>query len=195
MKETLKVASRGSTTKGENKRMRKNGLIPAVIYGEKNNTNISVDHKAVLTALKKGVKKFTLTIDDKNELEVITKEVQKHPLKLETLTHIDFMPILDNKEITAKINIDVINADKNTNIKTGGTVTTTLRSIEVRCLPKDMPDSIPVDIADLEMGHTLQLSDIPLPEGLRLAKQLTKNNNQSVVTIIPPKVKAAATTE
>ena len=110
-----------------------------------------------------------------------------------TLTHIDFLTISQSTEIVAKISLSIINETNNADLKKGNTLSRNLTEIELKFLPKDMPDSIEIDIANLNVGESIHIADIKLPSNVSLATELTDDNNQPVVAIT--KAKTIAETE
>ena len=109
-----------------------------------------------------------------------------HPFKQQVL-HVDFQRVDQNKKIHMKVPLHFINAEISPGVKTsGGIVTHILTEVDIGCLPKDLPEFISVDLAELTAGHTLHLSDLVLPAGVEIVA-LAKGENSPVATIVIPR--------
>jgi len=149
------------------RRMRKEGLVPAVIYGRKTeNANIKVNTKAVTTLLKDSASDnvlVNLQIDgDKTQLALIQK-VQHDYLKGGIL-HIDFHAVDLNESIHAVVPLELFGEAEG--VKAGGQLDMMLHSIEVHCLPKDLPEKIIIDVTHVGQGTGVHVRDLKLPEGV-----------------------------
>ncbi len=151
-----------SASKGDVKKLRKNGKIPAVLYGHGEKTKtIYVEHKEfkkVLAVLKKEAVTVNLTIENKN-YPCLIKAIQHNPMSGELL-HIDFQHIHKTEKIKATIPIHFLG--KPPGIEKGGVVDAHLHEIVVRCLPEHIPSHIDIDVSGLDLGHTIHLRDIKL---------------------------------
>ena len=99
---------------------------------------------------------------------MVVREVQRHPAT-ERVTHIDFLRIREDREIQVAVPIRIENEDQCVGVKlSGGTVTRSLIEVEVSCLPRDLPESIVVDISELDIGNSIHLSELPLPDGVTI---------------------------
>lgn len=168
----LKATTRRETGKGPARRARLAGEIPGVLYGPgsepvpllvKSNDLMEVlYHAGGLSAL------IDLEIKDgkerKSQLAMI-KEVQRHPLK-DVILHVDFLSIARGRKITTKVPIAVVGEEKSLGIKEGGIVQHNLWEVEIECLPADVPENLPVDISELDIGQHLLVSDLELPPGV-----------------------------
>ncbi len=107
------------------------------------------------------------------------------------MLHIDFQRVDPNKKIHMKVPLHFINADIAPGVKlSGGIVSHVLTELDISCLPKDLPEFISVDLAELAAGNTLHLSDLKLPEGVEIPA-ITKGDNLPVATIVIPRAVAA----
>ena len=160
----LQATSYEATKKGDIKRMRKEGRIPAVIYGHKEKSKriyvLTQDFKKILDILKKEAVTVNLLVNGKKLLCVI-KSIQHNPMTGELL-HIDFQHIHKKEKIRASIPIHLIGVAPG--VKKGGIQDQHLYDVVVRCLPGDLPSHIDVDISSLDLGQTIHLADIGLPE-------------------------------
>lgn len=147
--------------------MRRQGLIPAVVYGEKDpSLSIIVDKKTFLKALHNEMGAhalFSLTMDTKEPQLVIVKERQRDMLSGEII-HIDFQRISLNKKIEVDVAIKLLGEAPG--VKEGGLVEIPMHTIHISCFPQDIPQHIPVDISSLAIGFSLHIKDIVFPEGL-----------------------------
>ena len=121
---------------------------------------------------------------------VLLRDIQMHPFKLQVL-HIDFQRVDPNKKIHMKVPLHFVNADIAPGVKlSGGIVSHVLTELDISCLPKDLPEFISVDLAELASGNTLHLSDLKLPGGVEIPS-LAKGDNLPVATIVIPRAVAA----
>ena len=154
--------------KGASRRLRRiNSNIPAILYGgNKAPVSLSIAHKDIAKATESEVffsQVITLNINNKKEPAVI-KALQRHPAK-PLILHADFQRVSMDKEILVKVPIHFLNEDECVGVKLGGgNIIKSLNEIEISCLPKDLPEYIEVDMLDIELGGSIHLSDITLPE-------------------------------
>ncbi|MFK7731835.1 MAG: 50S ribosomal protein L25/general stress protein Ctc [Pseudomonadales bacterium] len=166
----LHAQSRADLGKGASRRLRRNNdLMPAIVYGGKSEpVNISIPHKDILKATSNEAfysHIIELNIDGTPE-DVIIKDLQRHPAK-QRLIHADFLRIVKGQIITVNVPLHFINEDVCVGVKMqGGIILHSATDIEVNVLPKDLPEYIEVDMAEVELGQQLHLSDIVLPEGV-----------------------------
>ncbi|QCZ93929.1 50S ribosomal protein L25/general stress protein Ctc [Salinimonas iocasae] len=190
---SLDASVRTDKGKGASRRLRRADLVPAILYGgneepvsltlDHNKVNNSADYEAFYSHV------LTLNIDGK-KVEALVKDMQRHPFKPK-ITHIDFQRVVAGEDVHTNVPLHFINADKNDAIKAGGIAEHHLNEIEITCLPKDLPEYIEVDIADLEMDGTVHLSDVKLPKGVS-SVELAKGDEDHDLTVIT--IKAAPKT-
>ena len=188
MSEVLSGKIREKTGKVATKEVRRNGEIPAVLYGLKDNLSFSVcadNLKDILTA--KGQNALLdLNLEGNKKRKVILKEFQSHPLK-ERWVHVDFLEVDVAKKV--KVNVDVHLIGKSAGEKMGGLVNQVLKSIHVECLPVDIPQSVDLDVTAVELGQVLHVSDLSLPDKVKILHQ----PNEAVVSVHLEKVKEETT--
>ncbi len=183
----MEIKAKKRTVLGKkNKRLRRQGILPASVYGPKHEpTSIEIDprefHKVYAEA---GTNKFVdLIIDGDKKVRVLIKEVQANPLT-DDYIHVSFYAIDENKSIIAEVPIKIIgesSAVKN-NI---GFLVVPFDSLVLRCLPKDLPENIEVDISKLDkIGDNVLISDIKFPDGVEIAGEVDKT--ASLAYIAPP---------
>jgi large subunit ribosomal protein L25 len=177
---------RADQGKGASRRLRRAGKVPAVVYGAGTDAeNVQFDHEAVVLASRHdwfASSILDLLVEGKRQ-KVLLRDFQKHPVK-EQVLHLDFLRIDEAKPIRVYVSIRFINKEKSAAAKTSGVVIShNLTEVEVSCLPKDLPEFIEVDLADLELGDSRHLSDLKLPEGVEIPElKLGKEYDHTVVS-------------
>ena len=167
---TINAKSREDTGKGASRRLRRlTGEVPAIIYGGKKDAEkISILHKHITKALENDAvysSIISLSIDGKAE-DTIIKDIQRHPAK-QIILHMDFFRVSKTTKLQTRVPLNFINEDICVGVKLGGgLIAHTMTDIEVSCLPKDLPESIDVDMAEIDVGQIVHLSDLTLPDGV-----------------------------
>lgn len=175
--------------KGASRRLRRNGKIPAIIYGGKlEPRQITLDHQKMMTMID-NEKLYSSIIRIKvgsESQEAIVKDVQMHPAK-SAIVHIDLQRVLENEKIRIHLPIHFHGAAASPGVKTeGGVVSHRISDVEVVCLPKDLPESLELDLTEMKLNDTKFLSDIPLPAGV-VIPQLQQGRNIAVVSVHAPR--------
>ena len=164
----LRAAKRETKTKGQLNILRTKGFIPAILYGGKSpNLKISIEEKFVKDILRSEnflSTVFDIDIDGKKE-KVIPREVTYHVLS-ERPTHIDFMRIVGGSEIILEIPVKFINSEKSTGIKRGGVLNIVRRKVELKCPTENIPTELVVDLDNLDIGASIKISSINLPDNV-----------------------------
>ncbi len=181
---------RNHAGKGDARRLRHQDQIPAIIYGaEKDPQSIVLEHKNIQKMLNNDAAYshiLTVAVDGKKE-QVILKAIQRHAYK-PLILHVDFMRIKSKEAITMKTQIHFLNEENCQAIKQGGVLSKLMTDLEITCLPADLPESVDIDLTDVEMDQTLHISDIQLPKGVELAAgELDDEHNLAVASIHKPK--------
>lgn len=185
----LQAKTRDSVGTATAKKIRRDKGIPAVVYGDIKNSNIVLDANEVAKQVKdsgfySNVIKLTL---GKETIDVILKDLQRDPRK-SNITHMDFFAVDKNKAVTVNVPIMFINEETCVGVKIGGGKISHIQSeLEVSCLPKDIPENITVDIAELEVGHSVHLSEIKMPINVVLATSVDDEHDSPVVSCYEPK--------
>ena len=164
---SLQVEARQETGKGAARALRRNNLVPGVIYGDKKDPQaIKVKFNELLKLLKRGRFMSTLiNLDMKEKKEqVICRDVQKDVVK-DLPTHIDFMRLSENASINLFIPIRFENQNICPGIKKGGVLTVVRPEVELIVKAKEIPSELVVDLSEFEMGDTITISNIALPKG------------------------------
>jgi len=168
---TLEVSRREATGKGVATKLRQQGKIPAVVYGgHRDPVAITVDRKAVSELVQKsehGIRSiFLLKMSGSDQQRhAMIKDVQIDPLSRK-MTHIDFVRVLMDEVV--KVTVPVHLNGSPIGVKEGGILDWQVRDLHVECLPNAIPDTIEVDISNLGMHQYLRVSDITLPQGVKV---------------------------
>jgi len=162
--------SRGQSGKSAAKRARRKGNVPAVIYGGHGEPQmLLLNHNEVIKHLAhEAVYSHVLdiSVDGKAEKAVL-KGVQRHPAKFQVL-HMDFLRVTMSEALKVHVPLHFINEQASIGGKKGGIVAHAMIDVEVSCLPAALPDYIEVDLAGLDIGESIHLSDIVLPAGIEI---------------------------
>ena len=194
----LDASIRTDLGKGASRRLRREDKLPGIIYGgEEAPVSITLEHNKVNNAADfEAFYSHVLTLNvDGKATEVLVKDMQRHPYKPKIM-HIDFQRVVAGQDVHTNVPLHFVNEEKSAAVKAGGIAEHHVTEIEVTCLPKDLPEFIEVDMAAVEMGQTLHLSDLTLPAGVasvELAKD-DETHDLAVVTV-KPAPKAADTEE
>lgn len=191
----IKVTARDVQGKGASRRLRHAGVIPAIVYGgNAEPVAISLDHNA--TWLAQQNEWFYSSILDLNLdgkiTKVLLRDMQRHPHK-QLIMHLDFLRVDENQTLTASVPLHFLNEDTSPAGKAADVVVThELKEVTVSCLPKDLPESIDVDLGELKAGDVVYLSNIKLPKGVEIvALAQGKDHDDAIVTAKHGKGEAA----
>jgi large subunit ribosomal protein L25 len=193
----VNVELRDDLGKGASRRLRRlEDKIPAIVYGAgKKPQPLSIAHKDVIKHLEdEAFYSHILTLQaGKTKQQVILKDLQRHPFKPK-VTHMDFLRVSANEKLHTSVPIHYINEDECPGVKEGGVINHSYTTVEVACLPKNFPEFIEVDMAEMTMDQILHLSDIVMPKGVEIV-ELThgEDHDQAIATI--HKARAAVSTD
>ena len=183
----IKTTIRTTTGDGPAKSLRREGKIPAVLYGPGTDPILlSVDMKALEQALKnRKISQVFLNLviqNGENETKfAMIKELQVHPVSGNFL-HIDFYEIAMDRKIRVKVPVKT--RGKSKGVELGGMLQVIRRELEVLCLPMEVPEEIELDVTDLDIGDSIHVDEIPLEGNV----EITAEVNFTVLTILSPKV-------
>tara|TARA_A100000164_G_C21742251_1_gene692867 strand:- start:19 stop:771 length:753 start_codon:yes stop_codon:yes gene_type:complete len=162
----LKAIKRENTSSGSNKKLRSEGLIPAIIYGGKEvNQNISIEKKGIKNIIYSDTflsKVLELEVDGKKE-KVIPRDIEFNVVSEEPI-HIDFMRIVSGKKIILEIPVKFTNHPDSPGLKRGGVLNIVRRKVELKCPAENIPDEIIIDLAGTDIGTSIKISSVKLPE-------------------------------
>ena len=186
----LNADSRERTGSNKARVIRKvDGMVPAIIYGdEKESLNIKLRLNELTKASQNELFYTQVLIIKNGELEekVVLKELQKDPAKGKFL-HADFLRVSRKTQLKVVIPINFINEEECAGVKNeGGVLTKAIREVEVMCLAGNIPESIDVDVENIELGQSIRLTEITLPEGAEIPG-LSDETDQMVISVNAPK--------
>jgi large subunit ribosomal protein L25 len=170
---------------GASRRLRRAGTVPGVVYGGgKAAIPLEINAKELFLEFRHEAfhaSVLSLNLDGKKE-NVLLRDFQMHPVR-NTIQHIDFQRVSATEKIHVKVPFHFINAEIAPGVKTGGGIVAhILTEADVSCLAKDLPEFIEVDLAKLEMGHSIHLSEIKLAKGVSFV-QLAHNDDAAIASI------------
>ena len=194
----LDASVRTDLGKGASRRLRREDKLPGIIYGgEEAPVSITLDHNKVNNSADfEAFYSHVLEINlDGKVVEVLVKDMQRHPFKPK-ITHIDFQRVIAGQDVHTNVPLHFVNEEASAAVKAGGIAEHHVTEIEVTCLPKNLPEFIEVDMAAVEMGQTVHLSDLTLPAGVS-SVELAKNDeaHDLAVVTVKPAPKAAEAEE
>ena len=164
----LKALKREKLTSGSNNKLRASGFIPAILYGGKDpNQNISVSKKELSSIINSDTflsKVLEIELEGKKE-KVIPRDVSYNVISEEPV-HIDFMRIVSGKKIILEIPVKFINHPDSPGLKRGGVLNIVRRKVELKCPAESIPDEIVVDLAGTDIGTSIKISSVKLPESV-----------------------------
>jgi large subunit ribosomal protein L25 len=189
---TLEAFPRTAKKRNAVKKLRSAGRIPGVLYGRgQDASGVEIDAKAfevLVNQATSGALLVDLACDGKNGLALI-EEVQHHPLTGAFL-HIDFHSVKENEAVTVSVPIESTGEAVGVAVG-GGHLEHVLFRVRVRGLPKDIPDELVVDVGNLDIGHTLHVKDIEVPEGI----EILANDDNPIYSVHKPRVEIEETVE
>ncbi|MBD3671737.1 MAG: 50S ribosomal protein L25/general stress protein Ctc [Gammaproteobacteria bacterium] len=182
----VNAEARDDMGKGASRRLRHQGMVPAVIYGaDKDPVAISVNHNEMAKHLEEeAFYSHILTIKTPaGDEKAILKDLQRHPAK-PILLHADFLRIDEKTKLRVNVPVHFVGEDVAPGVKAGGVLTRNLNEVEVQCLPKDLPEYIEADVSTMEMGDSVHLTELKLPAGVEILELLHgEGHDQAVATI------------
>jgi len=165
----INAQTRNDQGKGASRRLRREGRIPGILYGTEAPVAVSVNANELYKALQlEGFYSSKLTLNlDGTPTTVIIKDLQRHPAKPVVL-HADFQRIDDSKKIKIQVPLTFVNFAKSAAAKASAKFAAEASTVEILCLPQNLPEALEVDLSNIEMGQIAHLSDITLPEGVEI---------------------------
>ena len=181
----LKAAARSGTGKGASRAVRREGLVPAVIYGNKEEPQlVSLPYKELSAQVNTG--RFTTTLIDLDvdgkKIRVIPRDVQFEPVR-DFIIHVDFLRLGKDSRVRVAVPVHFKGHDAAPGLKQGGTLNIVRHEIDMFCPAEAIPDEIMIDLAGLPLGATIHMHDIQLPEG---AKPAVNEKDATIATITAP---------
>lgn len=181
----LKAEARERVGKGSSRELRRNGLIPAVIYGDKQSpVSIVLNTNEVTKRIHAGGFMTTIaTIDvDGKKIKVLPKDYQLDPVRDFTM-HVDFLRVSGNTQVTVEIPVHFVNEGKSPGLKSGGVLNIVRHEVEVHCPADAIPEAITVDLNGLKVGDSIHISAITLPKNVT---PVIADRDFTIATIVAP---------
>jgi large subunit ribosomal protein L25 len=185
-RETLKAAPRSDFGSRTSRRLRREGLVPGVVYsGGAESRAFQAPEREIRNVLGEGAALFDLEIEGGKSVPVVVKEQQHHPVR-GSLQHIDLQEVRLDEAIQADVVIELEGTDSAPGVKGGGVLEHVTREVTVEALPTEIPDRIVADVSAMEINDTLQLSALEVPEGVTLVAD--DPEEVTIATLSPPRV-------
>ena len=177
--------------KGASRRLRKQNLVPAIIYGgNEEPTAISLKINELVKSIETEAffsQILTITVDD-TEHQAVIKALQRHPSKGFPM-HVDFQRIVKGQKINLNVPVHYEGEENAPGTKAAGVLSTLVTDIEISCLPSQLPEALKVDVSGLDIGDVIRLSDIQLPEGVVIVElENEEGHDRTIVTMLAPTV-------
>ena len=186
----IKAEKREATGTGESRRLRHAGRIPAVVYGTDGNQSLSLDQHQFTLMIRDYGSNFIgdLVVDGGAVQKVLVKDVQYHPFNGNIL-HVDFVAISMDEMLQVSLPIELVG--EAAGVVAGGVMEQVLSEVEIECLPGNMVETIELDVSEMQVGDTMTVGDITMPEGVRSAG----DPSRVVVAVAAPRVAAKTAAE
>lgn len=182
--------------KGASRRLRKQNLVPAIIYGGgEQPIAISIKINELVKSLEfEAFFSHILTLNvDGQEHQVVIKDLQRHPVKGFPM-HADFQRVVKGQKIHMNVPVHFTGKEEAPGTKAAGVLSTLVTDIEIICIPSQLPEYLEVDVSGMEIGDLFRLSDITLPEGVVIAElELEDGHDRTIVNMMPPTVEEVDT--
>lgn len=163
----LNAESRTDTGKGASRRLRRTGKIPAIMYGgNKDPESLTLNHNEVIRNLEnEAFYSHILTVNvGGSKTRAVLRDLQRHPSK-PFVQHMDLQRVSEAEKLRMNVPLHFIGEEDAPGVKAGGMVSHEIIEVEIECLPRDLPEYVEVDVSGLDIGDSLHLSDLKMPEG------------------------------
>jgi large subunit ribosomal protein L25 len=190
----VKADKRPEIGKGSARSLRRQGVLPAVVYSGGNSMPIKMNLKEMSRLMSSGVGEHALITIELNEdgstseHPALVKDYQADPVSSELL-HVDFMEVSLEQQVTVTVALDIVKEPRG--IKLGGIMEHRMREVEVECLPTQIPEKIEVDAESVDIGFTLHVSDLTPPEGIKIVS----DPKEVILNVSAPRVEEVAPAE
>ena len=190
---TVNATEREDQGKGASRRLRKEEKVPSIIYGGKKDPLMVTLSIHEITHLLEDENTFTSVLDlvvGKSTESVVLKDIQRHPAK-NTITHVDFLRVDAKQTLVTTTPLHFVGIEENEALRLGNMLNQFVVSVEISCLPKDLPHGIDVDVTNLAVGDHLSLTDLVLPEGVTinaLQHEDVEAHDKTICSVSEPKV-------
>jgi large subunit ribosomal protein L25 len=183
---TLKANPRTRQGSRGTRRLRKEGLVPGVVYGHGGEAKLfSVVDRELRVVLSEGHALFDLEIEGQEAVPVVVNEQQYHPVKGDVI-HMDFLEVNLNEKIEAEVSIELEGTEQAPGVREGGVLEHVLREVTVEALPTEIPELLVVDVSAMEINDNVTLEAVVAPEGVTIVAD--DPGEVTVATLSPPRV-------
>lgn len=181
------AASRTLFGKGASRRLRRENLVPAIVYGAEDEPQpLQLKHNEVIKHLENEAfysQLLALSVDGKESVRTLLRDVQRHPYKQQIL-HLDFQRVVAGQALQVTVPLHLLNEETCFGVKTeGGMINRTENEVTVSCRPRDIPESIEIDMAELKIGDSVHLSDLTMPADVELVDLGEKGDDSDRILI------------
>jgi large subunit ribosomal protein L25 len=183
---TLKVSPRDVFGSRATRRLRREGLVPGIVYGQGGEARpFQIPARELRTVLGEGQNLFDLELDGSKAIPVVIKEEQHHPVRGE-ITHFDCLEVRLDEEIQSEVPIELEGSDQAPGVKEGGVLEHVTREVTVEALPTEIPEQITVDVSEMVIGDTVSLATVTPPSGTKF--MVDEPEEITIATLSPPRV-------
>jgi large subunit ribosomal protein L25 len=190
---TLTASPRTEFGSRTSRRLRREGKVPGVVYSEGTEAvSFQAESRDIRVILNSGHALFDLQIEGSDAVPVVVKDQQHHPVRGE-LQHLDLQKVRLDQAIQAEVTVELEGVDDAPGVKQGGVLEHVTREVTVEALPTAIPDSIVLDVSDMEINDNRTLEDLTAPEGVELIAD--DPAEVTIVTLSPPRVEEEPETE
>jgi len=185
----INATSRKAQGTGASRRLRNSGRTPGIVYGSGDVVMIELDHNELYHKMRSEVfhaSILTLNLEGRKE-SVLLRDFVMHPFR-QQVQHVDFQRVDAKKKMHIKVPLHFINEEVAPGVKLGGgKISHVMNELDITCLPADLPAFIEVDLAHLELGHSVHVADLKLPKGVEAAAHGTHTAEAVVATVQVPR--------
>src|SRR5262245_8423084 len=183
---TLKVSNRDTFGSRATRRLRREGLVPGIVYGHGGEARpFQVSARELRALLSEGHTLLDLELDGSKAVPVVIKEQQHHPVRGDVL-HLDFLEVRLDEEIEAEVPIELEGADQAPGVREGGVLEHVGREVTVEALPTEIPERITVDVSEMDINDTINLTAVSPPPGTKF--MVDEPEEFTIATLSPPRV-------
>jgi large subunit ribosomal protein L25 len=188
----LAVKTRAELGSRATRRLRRSGRVPGILYGgDGEPLSFDVDARELRLALARAGAVLDVSVDGSNATPVVLKEAQRHPVRGETV-HVDLLRVRLDTKISAVVVLELTGIDDSPGVKEGGVLEQTTRELNVEALPTAIPEAIVHDVSEMQIGETLMLDAVAVPDGVSL---LDDPAETVLATLSPPRLQSEESTE
>jgi large subunit ribosomal protein L25 len=183
---TLKVSNRDTFGSRATRRLRREGLVPGIVYGQGGEARpFQVSARDLRILLTEGHTLLDLELDGSKAVPVVIKEQQHHPVRGDVL-HFDCLEVRLDEAIEAEVAVELEGADQAPGVREGGVLEHVTREVTVEALPAEIPERITVDVSEMDINDTINLASVAVPSGVKLMADDLEEI--TIATLSPPRV-------